>query len=56
MNQAAGWVLLYQDAISQVWGRESRFGDERSADFIPQRKRRIGDQMPSGSVCWPALK
>ena len=49
------WSLLYQDALVQLWGRMSKYGDEQSPDFVPAERRIIGDEPQRGYVAWPAL-
>ena len=49
------WTLLYQDSLTQLWGRMSRYGDPASADFIPAERRIIGDEPQRGYAAWPAL-
>ena len=49
------WILLYQDALSQVWGRRSRYDDPQSAYYLPPAKRLVGESSQRGSVQWPAL-
>ena len=55
MDQQSDWVLLYQDATAQLWGRSSLYGDETSDDFIPPADRRISDEVPAGKAAWPAF-
>lgn len=49
------WVLLYQDAVAQVWGRRDVFDDRSSGQFIPLAQRHVSDEPQQGSVTWPAL-
>src|SRR5437016_1290686 len=42
--QRPSWVLLYQDALAQLWGRRERYDDIASPDFIPPDARVIGDE------------
>ena len=51
----SAWVLLYQDAIAQLWGRRSRYDDPNSGHYIPPTVRRISDERNDDSVPWPAL-
>lgn len=53
--QSARWSLLYQDELSQVWGRRSRFDDPASDDYLPDSSRHISDDQQLGTVTWPAL-
>lgn len=50
------WSLLYQDALTQVWGRKTVFDDPRSPRFFPPEKREISDQPQSGYAAWPAIE
>ena len=49
------WSLLYQDGLVQLWGRMSRYGDPKSADYIPAERRTLGDEPQRGYVSWPAI-
>jgi hypothetical protein len=49
------WTLLYQDSLSQLWGRTSRFGIETSPDYVAESNRVISDLEQTGVVAWPAL-
>jgi hypothetical protein len=55
MRHAAGWVLLYQDGLAELWGRHERYDDPRSPDYLPPERRAIGDQPQTGFVLFPAL-
>ena len=49
------WDILYQDAVSQLWGRREVFGNPNSSRYI-SRSRRIICDLPSKSLLnWPAL-
>jgi len=52
---APDWVLLYQDAVAQVWGRRDTFDDPASPAYLPADDRRITDSPQAGTVAWPAL-
>jgi hypothetical protein len=54
-SQTDRWCLLYQDALSQVWGQRSRFDDPTHADFFPKELREISDAQQLGAVSWPAF-
>lgn len=54
-RHTAEWTLLYQDALAQVWGRMTKYGDPSSSDFLPPCCRRIGDEKQTGSELWPAF-
>jgi len=51
------WTLLYQDSLSQLWGRSSRYNDPQSAYYLPPAHpyRDIGEDPQRGIVRWPAL-
>jgi hypothetical protein len=49
------WVLLYQDALAQLWGRATRYDKTDSSDYLPPDKREITDWPQKGYVAWPAL-
>lgn len=55
MKEQTDWVLLYQDAVAQLWGRSSLYSDESSTDFIPSTDRLISDEVPIGKAAWPAF-
>jgi hypothetical protein len=55
MAQQADWVLLYQDATAQLWGRSSIYADQASTEFIPPDDRRITNEIPTGIAAWPAF-
>jgi hypothetical protein len=49
------WSLLYQDAISQVWGRSEVVDDPRSNRYVPLTVRRASDFYTEEAVEFPAL-
>lgn len=55
MQSQAGWTLLYQDAVAQLWGRRERYDDPRAPTYLPPAARSIGDTPQTGLVDWPAL-
>ncbi len=56
MNENADtWVLLYQDAVAQVWGRRSMYDDARLPTWVAPHDRVIHDRLASDSVTWPAI-
>jgi hypothetical protein len=55
MRHAAGWVLLYQDELAELWGRRERYDDPRSPEFLPPERRAISDRPQRGFVLFPAL-
>jgi hypothetical protein len=54
-RQKGVWLLLYQDGLSQLWGRASRYDDPKSAYYLPPSKREVGESPQRGYVRWPAL-
>jgi hypothetical protein len=54
IEQRADWVLLYQDALAQVWGRRSVYDDPASPDYIPPAARVISDETQVGWAAYPA--
>lgn len=55
-DNADTWVLLYQDAIAQVWGRQDRYDRPASASYLPPEKRTIHSRRRDDSVTWPAIR
>ncbi|MEE2642311.1 MAG: hypothetical protein VX768_16895 [Planctomycetota bacterium] len=49
------WSLLYQDRLTQVWGRQSVFDDPQSPRFFGQPRREISDDIQQGYAAWPAI-
>lgn len=49
------WSLLYQDQLTQVWGRKSVFDDPASPKFFAQENRQISDEIQTGYAAWPAI-
>jgi len=49
------FVLLYQDGLAQVWGRKSIYDDPASPQYLAESERSLSDEVPTGSVTWPAL-
>jgi hypothetical protein len=54
-GETENWVLLYQDAIAQVWGRRDIFDNDANPRFIPVEARQIGDRLDRSIVSWPAI-
>lgn len=54
-EQTRDWTLLYQDEISQLWGRSDQYGNPQSLDYVPPEQRVIGDEPQVGNVPWPAF-
>ncbi len=55
LQRREDFVLLYQDATAQLWGRRSRYDDRRSPHYLAASTRRISDAPQPGSVTWPAF-
>ncbi|RLT10684.1 MAG: hypothetical protein DWI22_03345 [Planctomycetota bacterium] len=49
------WVLLYQDSMAQLWGRQSIYNVRTSSQFLAASYRHVTDDLQTGSVSWPAL-
>lgn len=49
------WVLLYQDAISQVWGARHVYANSNSPWYLPPEDRIVSNRMASDCVTWPAV-
>lgn len=49
------WSLIYQDELTQVWGRKSVFDDPASPKFFWHGQRSITDQPQTGYAAWPAI-
>ena len=49
------WVLLYQDSMAQLWGRQSIYNVRTSSQFLAASYRHVTDDPQTGSVSWPAL-
>jgi hypothetical protein len=54
-QQAKDWVLLYQDALAQVWGRRQKFDNPDSPEYRSPDRRNISNRVPVGYADWPAL-
>ena len=48
------WVLLYQDALAQLWGRRSIYDNQASPDYIPPSARIITNDPQFGAESFPA--
>ncbi len=55
ISRCPDWVLLYQDARAQVWGRRSRFDNPGRPEFLSPARRVIADVQPAGRALWPAF-
>lgn len=49
------WSLVYQDKLTQVWGRKSVFDDPASPRFFDPSLRQVSDQPQTGYAAWPAI-
>ena len=49
------WSLIYQDKLTQVWGRKSIFDDPESPQYFNPKLRRITDEVQVGYAAWPAI-
>lgn len=54
-QQTTDWVLLYQDAMAQVWGSRQKFDNPNSQKYRPPSRRNISNRIPTGYADWPAL-
>ena len=54
-TQQEDWVLLYQDAIAQLWGRRTWYDDPQSPQYVSANHRLIHDRLATDSVSWPAI-
>ena len=54
IEQRTDWVLLYQDALAQIWGLSSMYDEPTSAQFFPPSARCISDEPQLGWVAYPA--
>lgn len=55
MQSQDDFVLLYQDALAQVWGRKTDFDIPGKPRYLAQSERQISDRPLEGSVTWPAF-
>ena len=53
MEAQSAWVLLYQDGMTQLWGRASKYDDLASPDHLATRS--IGEDAPYGIAHWPGF-
>jgi hypothetical protein len=54
-RHADDWMLLYQDELTQLFGRRSKYDDPASPDYLPVSRRSITETKQTGYVQWPAL-
>jgi hypothetical protein len=55
-QQMDHWVLLYQDAIAQVWGRRSTYDNPQHPAWLPLKDRVVHNRRATDSVTWPAIQ
>jgi hypothetical protein len=55
IERRSDWVLLYQDALAQVWGRRSIYDDPTRPQYLAPDDRSISDETQAGWVAYPAL-
>ena len=53
MAKRNDWTLLYQDKVSQLWARSSKFDDPNSTHYIANRD--VSDRDVSGIAAWPGF-
>lgn len=49
------WTLLYQDELAQVWGRQEKYAEPQSLDYVSPAQRDTSSRPQKGTVAWPAL-
>jgi hypothetical protein len=54
-RHAKDWTLLYQDELTQLFGRRSKYDDPASPDYLCSSRRSITETKQTGYVQWPAL-
>ena len=54
-DRRAEWVLLYQDKISQLWGRRNKYDRPERPEYVTPSARQLEEVEQIGSVSWPAL-
>ena len=54
-EQTEEWSLLYQDGLSQIWGRREKYDNPDRPEYLTPDQRIISSTMPRGYVNWPAL-
>ena len=55
-TQTDRWVLLYQDAIAQVWGLRELYDRPASRHYVHPADRVQHDHLATDSVTWPAIR
>ncbi len=55
MATRTDWTLLYQDALSALYGRRSEFDDPSSPTYFPPTRRSITERAPEGIAVWPGF-
>ena len=53
IKQQDDWTLLYQDKLSQLWGRASKFGDPASPYYVAERD--VSNNVHDGVAQWPGI-
>lgn len=54
-NQTDDWVLLYQDAIAQVWGKRNVFDSLECPRYVFPNDRLVSEKMIVSETAWPAF-
>jgi len=54
-RNASDWTLLYQDELTQLFGRRAKYDDPTHVDYLPPARRSITESTQTGYVSWPAL-
>jgi len=49
------WVLLYSDAVAELWGRKSRFDEPASSHYLPPAEREFDVKLLEARFQWPAM-
>jgi hypothetical protein len=49
------WVLLYSDAVAELWGRTSRYDDPASPHYFPVANRKFDVKLLEARFQWPAM-
>lgn len=53
--ESSDWTLVYQDAVSQLWGRTAIVDDADSPQYVPNERRFVSDHFSLTAIDWPAL-
>lgn len=54
-RHASDWTLLYQDELTQLFGRRSKYDEPASPDYLSAARRSITETRQTGYVQWPAF-